>query len=165
MNLPVIMWWILKQSEISCHSNLKIPTGKGEKILDKLIWQPYFDGTWCQMKESCLIKPNIANRKGGNCFGKMNFAVTFCCTLMPNEGFWCDSYDHCALCVHLGPHALILLFYSWKVTNPISQKEKTFLKYHMIIIGTHLWWRGITCHEEGKTKNEVRISLGDWMIR
>ena len=37
----------------------------------------------------------------------------------------------------------------------------------MIIIsmsGTHLSSRGITCHEEGKTKNEVRIALGDWMI-
>ena len=109
------------------------------------------------MKVSCLIKPNIANRKGGNCFGKMNFAVTFCCTLMPNEGFWCHSYDHCVLCVNLSPQALILFFYSWKVTNPIPQKDKTFLKYHMIIIsisGTHLCSRGMNNLPRGGQNQE-----------
>ena len=37
----------------------------------------------------------------------------------------------------------------------------------MIIIsmsGTHLSSRGITLHEEGKTKNEVLTVLSDWML-
>ena len=65
--------------------------------------------------------------------------------------------DHCTLYVHLSQQALILFFYSWKVTNPIPHKDKIFLKYHMVIIsisGTQLCSRGMNNLPRGGQNQE-----------
>lgn len=91
-----------------------------------------FDAKWRYLVSS---NPNIANRKGGNCFVNMNFAVIFCCTLSI-EGFvkpqiWQMTTALCLMCPSksTGFDSFLLLLKSDK-PNPSEAQNMSKVSYH-----------------------------------